>query len=335
MRGKWFLLAAAAVLIAIAAGALSRWRNGASPQAALPQTPVSPAPAPAPGGSFLTLSGPIHAQKTVPVNAELEGKIEAFSVEIGQDVFEGQMLARIGNPGLESAQQLAAEAVETIQSRVNTIESSILSGRLESSRARADASRAKAEYERTQKVADRQQLLHREGATPRLAFERAQAEFARAQAEFASLDELARQAEGRITRLLADLDRARKLLTEKSEELEEAKTEMGASEVLAPVDGLLVARRKQVGDMVALDEPAILDIAIDLALLEVTLEPKPEELARIKAGQEAVVSVAELAIDGMPGEVAEIRGNQVIVSFASPDPSVKPAMTAGVRIKIE
>ncbi len=334
MRGKWILLAAAVILVAIAAGALTRLRNSAADK----NTVSLPPPAQTPSnsvGAELNLTGVIRAQRTVSVNAEIEGTIELFSAEIGQDVFEGQMVARIGNPGLENAQQLAIEAVAAIQNRVSGIESSIIAARLESSRARADATRAKLEYDRTQKVAERQHLLNREGATPRLVFEKAQNEFANSKAEFGSLDELARQSEERITKLLGDLDRARKLLSEKSDDLEEAKTEMGASEVLAPVDGLLTARKKQVGDHVALDDAAILEIAIDLGLLEVTIEPKPEALARIKAGQEALISVAELAVDGMQGEVAEIQRNLVIVRFSSPDPAVKPAMTAGVRIKIE
>ncbi len=335
MRGKWILLSAAVILIAIAGGALTGlWNSPVSTKDA----PAAPAPSgiPAtPESLELSLTGPIRAQKTVPVNVELEGKIESFAVEVGQEVFEGQMLARIGNPGLENAQQLAIEAVASLQDRVNGIESSIIAGRLESSRARADASRAKLEYDRTQRIAERQQMLQKEGATPRLTFEKAQNEFGLAKVEFSSLDERARQSEERITRLLADLDRAKKMLREKSDDLEQAKTEMGASEVLAPVDGLVVTRRKQVGEQVALDDPAILDIAVDLGLLEVALEPKPEELARIKAGQQALVSVAEMAVEGMPGEVAAIKGNIVIVHFSSADPAVKPTMTGSVRIKIE
>lgn len=334
MHGKWLLAGAAIVLAAIAAGALSRLRKPAPAPAAAAAAAAVPA-APIPGGGELGFSGPVRAQKTVPVKAEVEGRIEAFAAEIGQEVFEGQMLARIGNPGLETARDMATEAVRGIEERVSSIEASIGAARLEASRARADSVRSRAEFDRAKRLAERQQMLQKEGATPRLVYEKAQKEFGSAQSEFQSLDEIARQAEGRVTRLLADLDRAKKTLADKSDELEEAKTNAGASEVLSPVDGLLVARKKEVNDQVTLDAPEILEVAVDLSQLEVAVEPKPEELARIKAGQPAQVVVSELGMEPMPAEVAELKGNTVIVRFTSPDPAVKPGMTAGVRIKIE
>ena len=97
----------------------------------------------------------------------LEGVVGAFFADVGQEVFQGQLLARITNQGLETGQQAAQKEAEVAQSKVNALESEIVSARLEASRARADASRARGEYDRLEKIYRRQQMLFNEGATPK------------------------------------------------------------------------------------------------------------------------------------------------------------------------
>src|SRR5207245_9166020 len=100
----------------------------------------------------ITLSGKIRAQPVIGVSPPVEGTIGAFFADVGQEVFQGQLLARLTNEGLETGQQTAQRDVEIAQSRVNKLESEIVSARLEASRARADASRARGEYDRLDKA---------------------------------------------------------------------------------------------------------------------------------------------------------------------------------------
>src|SRR5207237_8857641 len=134
------------------------------------------------------------------------GTIGAFFADVGQEVFEGQLLARITNEGLETGQEIAHRAVEQAQSRVNTLESDIVSARLEASRARADASRARGEYDRLEKAYRRQQMLFTEGATPKLAYDKSSREFDLAQSEFRTLEQVAANAEARVAELVRNRD---------------------------------------------------------------------------------------------------------------------------------
>ena len=95
--------------------------------------------------------------------AQAGGTVAEFLVDVGQDVFEGAVLARISNQGLEAADENARAALELAQSRVEKAGAAIIAARLEATRARADAVRARGEFDRAQRTYQRQKMLHRRG----------------------------------------------------------------------------------------------------------------------------------------------------------------------------
>jgi multidrug resistance efflux pump len=327
VKGKWLLIAAAGVLLAIAGGALSVLRRDKSTTAAAPN-PV------APEAAELILPGKIQAHNTVAVEAPVDGTIEQLLVEPGTEVYEGQLLARIKNTGLENARDRAQAELDRAQSRVTRLETAITSARLEASRAAADATRARTDADRAQKTFLREQTLHREGATPRLKFEKAERENLEAQKESSALEAVAKLAEERIGELVKELDSARITLDEKIQALDEAKTELAASDVHSPVDGLLVARRAEAGQEVTRELKDLFQIAVEWNQLEVLVEPEPRNLERIHEGQEAVIQIAELPDEGLTGRVRQIKDGQVTVEFVSPTSSIRPGLTAQVRISL-
>jgi multidrug resistance efflux pump len=331
MRGKWLLFSGIAVLVAIAAGTLSLLRRSVTSEPRL----VVPAPSPSPpAGAEVSLPGKIRAHKVITVAAPIDGTIEFVAGDVGQEVYEGQLLAQIKNTGLETAHQEATAEAEQAQTRLNTLQGNLIAGRLEASRAHADASRSRTEFDRAEKAYLRQQMLYNQGATPRLVFEKAQKEFQLAQGEFQGLDQVARLADERIASLQKEVDGARRALAEKNQALEDAQQNLAACEIHSPVDGLVVARSKQPGEEVSQEVKDLFQIAVDLDWLEVVLEPEPPVLERIRPGQEALVQVAEIPTEGLPGKVREIKNGEVVVDFASPSPAVRPGLTAQVRIKL-
>jgi HlyD family secretion protein len=329
MRGKRFVLLASVVLLALAGFGVTALlrapgkRTQAAPPAAQNPTPIAD----------INLQGKIRPQQVVSVIAPLEGIIGAFFVEIGQEVFEGQLLARITNEGLEEGQQAARRDYEGAQSRVNSLESEIIAARLEASRAQADESRARGEFERLDRLYQRQKMLFAEGATPKLAYEKAGRDFETAQSEFRNLQDVSANAEARVNEILKRLDAEKKTLLEKSGELDSAKSRTGATEVVSPVQGMVVARNGDVGQATAPDKGDLLQIATHLSELEVALDPDPPTLQRIRPGQAALIVLADQAGEGIAGSVKGVQGNQAIVAFTSPNPAVKPGMTAQVRIR--
>jgi len=270
----------------------------------------------------------------VNVGVPLTGKIQAFHAELGDEVYEGQLLAQIKSGGLEDAQETGTADLERAKSRVNEIESAIAAGRLEASRAGADATRARAEFDRAQRYYQRQKMLLDEGATPRLTFEKAQREFQALETESKNLDQLAKQSEERVDSLQRDLDAAQKLFRDKEDHLEGVKASLAAGEISSPVSGIIVARRGELGDQVNPTVTDLFQIATDLSVMEAVAEPAPNDLARIKPGQEAYVALAESPNELLPGVVKKVDEGKVTIEFKNPSPAIKPGLTAQVRIKL-
>ena len=327
MRGKWLLISGSVIALACAGGAISLLRHESPQPAPAPERAVPPA-------SELSLSGQVQAQHVVPVGAG-SGTIDSFLVDVGQDVSEGQLLAHISNQGLESAREEAARILQNAQEKVNAIGSRIVAARLEASRSRADANRSRDQFERAEKAYQRQQLLHREGATPRLTYEKSEREFEAARSEFTSLDELARQADNRIAELVRELETAKRALDERNAALETATAQSAGAEVRSPVSGVVVARHGEPGKMVGPEEARdLFDIAVDLSRLVVTIQPDPAVLKGIHPGQDALIFIADLP-GAIPGTVKDARANEVTVEFISPSAVIRPGMTAQIRLKLE
>jgi multidrug resistance efflux pump len=329
MRGKWLLFAGITILAAVAAGALQLYRQSArKPVATAPAAPASQVL-----GNELSITGTIEAQQTVDIAAPIDGVVDSFGAEIGQDVFEGQLIAHIRNTRLDAAVEGAQLEAERMLARVQELEAAIVSARLEASRATADASRSRSEFDRADKVYQRQSLLIREGATPRLAFEKAEREYRAVKDEFDSKDRLATAAQERIESLNRELDATKKTQQERDQALDTARQQVASGDVHSPVDGIVLGRRGAPGEEVDPTMEDFFRIAVTLSSLQVTVQPEPPALARIKAGQPASIHVAEVP-DEIAGTVREIKDGRVIVEFTSPTAAIRPATTAQVRIKL-
>lgn len=331
MRGKWLLLSVAVILVGVGAGAVSLLRREAASRA-LPARVAAPPPVPA----EINLPAKIQAQYVVSVAPQVGGEIQEFLAEPGQEVYEGELLARISNPGLQTEHETATSAGELAQARLNKAESAVLAARMEASRARADAYRSRTDFERAGKLYSRQKLLYSEGATPRLVYEKSEKEFESAKMEYASLEALAKQTEERVEALNAEMENARKVLADKVTAIENTTAHLQAGELHSPVSGLVVARKGELGKAVNPGEGnEIFTIAVNLSELQAVVEAHPSFVKRIQPGQSMMVFLADVPGEGVPGTVKEVSGDQVVVNFTSPSALIKPGMTAQVRMRVE
>ncbi|MBS1825674.1 MAG: efflux RND transporter periplasmic adaptor subunit [Acidobacteria bacterium] len=331
MKGKWLLFSASVILLAIAAGALNRLR-----QQQTPPTKQAPAQQPQPVNTEgeIALMGKIQAANITPIPAPVDGYLEGWDIEVGQEVAEGQLIGNIQNSGLAAAKQQAQEQLESLQNRIANLESQILAAKLESARADAEASRVTSEAARLEKIYSRQAMLFKEGATPRLHYEKAEKEYKAAKEEADTGVAVAKGSTERVAKLEADLRLMKTGLEDREAAVEEASKDMEAANILAPVDGLVIKLAVEPGAEVNRSMQDLVQIATDPDLLEVVVEPEPAALERIQQGMPALVQVPDVTSEGLEGSVKEVKGNQVIVEFTSPYPAIKHGMSAAVRIKI-
>jgi HlyD family secretion protein len=325
------LLIAGPIVVLAAAGVWFIYRHNVAQKPSVQATAQPKTIAPA---RPVSLTGRIEARKVVPVAAPIDGIVDALFADVGQDVEHGQLLARVKSARLGVVVDDATSRAESAQSRLNDLEASIISARLESSRAAADATRAKNEFERADKAFQRQSMLMKEGATPRLVFEKAQREYETAKQDHENKSALSEQAESRLEVLTREREAAKRALDEKNLTLDQAKAEVSSGDLVSPVDGAVVGRHGQPGEDVSPTTTDFFQIAVELGSLSVAVDPPPPVLARIHPGQHAFVHVAEYPED-LPGSVREIRGTQAIVDFTSPSAVIRPGLTANVRIVID
>lgn len=326
MRRKAVLLGLAAIVAAAGCGAFLFLRAKPVVKPALPIRAQVPAETAYPAV--------VRARHIVDVAAPVAGTLEEILVHTGEPVYEGQLLARIKNTALASAQEAAVREAAAAEERLNRYEGELAALRLEESRTRADFSRTQTEFDRIDRLYQRERFLLGEGATPRLKFEKVEKEYLERRADRDAAEQAFRAAGERVAAIQQRVDAARAERDARNQELEAAREHAAAGDVRSPTDGVLVGVSRAAGEEIAAGTPDLLRIAVDLSALEAVLEPPPPVLARIRPGSDALVMFAETG-DALAGSVREIKGTEVAVEFSSPNPAIKPGMNAQVRLRLE
>jgi HlyD family secretion protein len=269
------------------------------------------------------------------IAAPMDGTLEAVDLMDGQEVFEGQLLARVRNQRLDLELEEARLELERLQDRVNSLDSLLIGARLEASRAEADAARARAAFAIAEKDYLRQKMLLAEGATPRLTYENAEKEYGSLKAESEALSGMAQGVTARLEVTQKNLDEARRLLADKQQELDAVQSALQGSEIHSPVDGVLIAHRGASGDEVTASMKDLFQVATNLTELEFTAPVTEAQAKLLEPGQPVLLQVAEAGGFPIEGRIRSIAKQQLIVEFVSPDPAVRPGLTAQVRIPLD
>jgi multidrug resistance efflux pump len=316
------MLATAVALALFAAGVFALRRSHAKPA----PVPVSAAPVAA---SEITLTGSIQPAQVINIRVPVDGTVEQFMADVGQHVSDGEILARIRNPRLVAAQQMAKLDAEQAQNRLSQLESALLAARLEVSRSEADAMRIKSDLNQAEKTFERQKTMFQEGVTPRLAFEKAEHEYISLQAAAQNLAATAKNAADRVDSTTKELEPARKALAQKTSDLEDAEAEAAVGEVNSSADGMVIARRGQPGQPVSPAMSDLFQIAVDPQVFQVVANT----VARIQPGQTVAIQIAGVPTPTM-GTVREVKSGQVFIDIKNPSPAITRGMTVQVKIKI-
>jgi multidrug resistance efflux pump len=328
---KWIAVFAV-VALALAAGGAVAWRL----RHRAPEAPVragGAAALPADTG-IVTLTGTVRAQHVVTFGPAGKGNIEAFMADVGDEVGEGEAVARVGAMGLEADRENASTDVRKAQDRVTQAESAVKDARLEESRAAADLEKARAVLERSTDFYLKEKVRIEAGAIPRLEFEKAEADHAIAQQTVDVMDKAWRAASDNILAVQQVEDREKAALDQAVQKLQDLQAQLDGTEVRSPVEGWVVARQGQIGQPADSAGEQMFQVATDLAALEVALDPKPEVLKRIFSGIPTMVLIPEVTDAAIEGDVKTNANNEVVVEFVSAMPAIRPGMKADVRLKL-
>lgn len=184
--------------------------------------------------------------------------------------------------------------------------------------ARAGLEKAQVEMRNTRIALDRQKALRGEGLAPQADYDQAQANY----------------------------DSARASVQQAAASVKQAETDLKYTKIVAPIDGVVVARQYDVGQTVAasFQAPTLFTLAQDLTKMQVAADVSESDIGTVKVGQPVRFNVDAYPDRDFRGRVSQIRLNAtvnqnvvtypVIVEVANPELTLRPTMTANVSIEV-
>lgn len=192
---------------------------------------------------------------------------------------------------------------------------------LENARAKLEKDRIDLEFKRL--TYERYQRLFERNLIARSDLDQAQSDFEQARAQVA-------------------LDKA--AVTQAEANLEEAQVNLAYTDIVSPVDGVVVSRNVNVGQTVAasFQTPTLFLIADDLTKMQVDAAVSESDIGQVREGQTATFTVDAYGSRTFSGSVLQVRNSptvvqnvvtyDVVIGVDNSDLSLKPGMTATVTI---
>jgi len=143
---------------------------------------------------------------------------------------------------------------------------------------------------------------------------------------------------------LAQIAAARAQINQYQAALQTAKTNLGYTKIIAPVDGTVISREIDLGQPVAasFQAPELFTIAQDLTKMQIEVNVSEADIGKVKEGQDVTYTLDGYADSTFEGKVTQVRlastntsnvvTYSVIVDVDNDDLKLKPGMTANVSI---
>lgn len=147
-------------------------------------------------------------------------------------------------------------------------------------------------------------------------------------------------------RSLAAVEIARADLTVAEANLELAQADLENSVIRAPIDGIVLSRTAEVGQIVAssLNAPVLFTLAGDLSQMQLQVDIDEADIGRIKPGNDATFTVDAFPGRSFPARIAQVRyapettdnvvTYKAVLTVDNPDALLRPGMTATATITV-
>lgn len=220
------------------------------------------------------------------------------------------------NSRVTRGQKVARIDPRPFQVKVQQAEASVANAEAKVAKSRADLALKQLGYERNRTLRARNLIAQNDLDTARSDFDQAKAQLA--------------------------LDQAG--VQQAAAQLEEARINLGYTDITSPVDGVVVSRSVDVGQTVAasFQTPTLFQIAQDLTKMQVNANVSESDIGGVHEGQSAWFSVDAHPGKRFEGKVVQVRNApitlqnvvtyDVVIAVENPELLLKPGMTATVSI---
>jgi HlyD family secretion protein len=274
----------------------------------------------------LTLSGNIEAHESL-VSFKVQGRIVELPVEEGQQVQQGDLLARLEDADFLQKIKIGEAAVEVSQSNLTlalagTREQEVKAAQQAVLDAQADLAQKKLDNDRAIQLFAKDEITAQDRDLAATAVKRSAATLAAAQQHYNEAQEGTRK---------EDIDIARANLTEAGANLGLSRIDESYTTLRAPSTGVITVRQAELGEVVSPGSPVVTLADLDHIWLRAYIAET--DLGKVHWGQEATITT-----DTYPGKQYHGR-----ISFISPDAEFTPKsvqttaerVTLVYRIKID
>jgi HlyD family secretion protein len=353
-RYHWARWALVAVVVVALAVSVELWRMHSQNAIGYETVPVERGPIQA----SVTATGTLNAVVDVQVGSQVSGNIKALYADFNTKVTKGQLVALIDPQVFQTQVDQAQAAVASVHSAALTAEAQIqkaiadLSGTLASEKGaesllakdRANALNASNQYQRQDTLFKDGLISLQDHDLAKATIDAAEAQVAADQSQIEASKQTIQSGQAQVQVAQAQLGSAQAQERQAQASLEQAKVNLEHTQITAPVDGTVIARRMDVGQTVAasFQAPIIFEIAQDLTKMQLDANVDESDIGNISAGQNATFTVDAYPSTTFSGEVTAVRKApinaqnvvtyDVVIAVANPDLKLFPGMTANARI---
>lgn len=353
-RHKWVKWALVIGLVVAVAGIVELWRMHS-------QNAISYDTVAAERGliqASVTASGTVNAVVDVQVGSQVSGNIKALYADFNTKVTKGQLVAQIDPQVFQTQVDQAQAALGSVHSAVLTAGAQVVKAKadlagtianekgVESGLAkdRANALNVKTQWQRLDTLFSQGIASQQDHDSAKAAVDAAEAQVAADQSQIEASKQTIEAAQAQVSVAQAQLGSAQAQERQAQATLEQAKISLGHTQITAPVDGTVIARRMDVGQTVAASfaAPTIFEIAQDLTKMQLDTNVDESDIGNISAGQKATFTVDAYPGTTFHGLVTNIRKApistqnvvtyDVVIAVSNPDLKLFPGMTANARI---
>jgi len=264
----------------------------------------------------ISASGSVRPLITVEIGSQLSGQVDALYADYNDEVPAGALLARIDPQTFETAVKQAEAQLAVANASVSVQQAAI--------------TRAEAQLEEARRQRVRQQELFTKGNVAESTLDTAKTNEKAAAADMASAQ--------------AQLENAVATVAQRQAALDQARIDLGRTEIRSPIDGTVIERSVDVGQTVAasLSAPTLFQLAQDLSEIQVEADVDEADIGAVLSGNRVTFSVDAYPDRTFGGAVKQIRlapdeGSNVvtytvIITAENRDRALLPGMTANVEI---
>ena len=311
--------------------------------------------------AVVTASGEIKPRNYINIGTNAMGpaRIVRIAVVEGQQVKEGQLLARLESvqPEAEVAAQRAA--VSSAEAEAMAAEAALKASEENLRTVQASIDRAKAELRRASLSFERAQQLHEEKLIAQQDFDQRKADFDAFSAAVREVEARMMQARAQRAQLASSLDAARKRVVLARANLKRAGDILQRTYAVSPIDGMVTNLPVRVGETVVpgiQNSPASLIMTIaDMSLITAEVKVDETDIVNVTLDQVAGITIDAIPNKTFTGKVIEIGNTailrstglaasqsavssqeakdfKVVIALDDPPPEIRPGLSCTSKI---